>query len=300
MPRLDPSMRQRVLDALDAGEPIPVDAYLASWQGPRPEAATLAGCVAPADQAAVAASPELAALLGALHAWRDDAHGTVRPDLAGGEVKRTGTILEKEIAARVEQVWGARVVGSSARGVDIAGFGVDIKTTRPAKPQSSAAADGEADLLCGVGGHLVVVVWDLGAGDRLEVLQIVFVPRWLAADHRVTRRAEQLRREVAAGVLSAAAAAAQLEAEWRVPASGPVVAALSSPSPIPDGQLTMSAAFQWRLSYERLWRGARSAGAPVVVASSAPDGTVRFDPAGPTGAPALPEGPRTGQLDLFA
>jgi hypothetical protein len=254
MSRLSPHAASLLAAALEAGQPIPSEVFLESWGvqdsvSVRQTASVMAECVTPADRERLLASDDLVAIRAGIGQWVTKNQGRARRDLLNKQAKTVGTKLEKEIRASICAAAGRDLGGNAGNGDDIAELHLDVKTTRRHHPQSGLRKRTSSERVLGVDHHLLVLVYDLAKGSGvLDVVSVLLIPCWATGDRRWSARAEVLRQGIAAGTLTLGAALEELAAGGIRP-DGPLVSALTGPTPIPTGELTLSFADDWRVQY---------------------------------------------------
>lgn len=270
MAAIPDDLAQSVREAIDVGDPIPLAAFLASWADEVPETEDpvgLAEMLKPRWRERLIGSDEFAKLKAAAEAWARDNDGKRRPELARRErsSKQVGSYLEAELREAIESEFGRSLGGNAAKGVDIVGIRVDIKTTRITQPQSSAPVRTRAEPALGLDCHVLLLVYDLnddGNPDApmLDIASISFIPRWMTTDHRVAARMRDLREQVRAGEVGAVAAAETLTKEFSaIDTTAELIAVLAGDEPVPRGVTTVSPAFQWRYQYRAIHNEAAEA-----------------------------------------
>lgn len=167
--------------------------------------------------------------------------------------KAIGTYLEHKFQDHLSDQYSYDR-GSSARGIDFPGLGVDMKVTRITQPQSSCPFRSAKQKIYGLGYSLLIFVYekedeiDTQTG-RLNILHTVFVDKDRTADYQTT---SGLRRIVENnGNLDDILAFFE---ERRLPVDDIVANELAKEvleNPPRIGYLTISNALQWRLQYRR-------------------------------------------------
>ena len=177
------------------------------------------------------------------------------PDLYGvTDGKAVGTYLEHKFRARLHTKYTYEE-GSSARGIDFPGLGVDMKVTSVRQPQSSSPFEHARQKVRGLGYSLLVFVYKktdntVKQTGNLQIIHALFVDASRTADYQTTRGIlEIIEREGNSDDLIAFmydrnlpiddADAVQLAEEL-----------LANPPTL--GYLTISNALQWRLQYRRV------------------------------------------------
>jgi hypothetical protein len=105
--------------------------------------------------------------------------------------KAVGTYLEHKFAAYLFDTYQF-LGGNSASGIDLPGFGVDIKVTSIEQQQSSSPFKSGRQKIYGLGYDLVVFVYDkhddpAKRTSRLDVRHTIFVDKERIADYQMSR-----------------------------------------------------------------------------------------------------------------
>lgn len=168
--------------------------------------------------------------------------------------KAIGTYFEHKFQDYLSQKY-VYEQGSSARGIDFPGMGVDMKITRTTQPQSSCPFKSARQKIYGLGYGLLVFVYDkiddlesqLG---KLDIVNTVFVDKYRTADFQTTTGIQQiLQNEGNIDDLIAFMEERRLPVD-EIQAHTLAEEILENPPQI--GYLTISNALQWRLQYRRV------------------------------------------------
>ena len=168
--------------------------------------------------------------------------------------KAIGTYFEHKFQDYLSQKY-VYEQGSSARGIDFPGMGVDMKITRTTQPQSSCPFKSARQKIYGLGYGLLVFVYDkiddlesqLG---KLDIVNTVFVDKHRTADFQTTTGIQQiLQNEGNIDDLIAFMEERRLPVE-EIQAHALAEEILKNPPQI--GYLTISNALQWRIQYRRV------------------------------------------------
>jgi hypothetical protein len=168
--------------------------------------------------------------------------------------KAIGTYFEHKFQDYLSQKY-VYEQGSSARGIDFPGMGVDMKITRTTQPQSSCPFKSARQKIYGLGYGLLVFVYDkiddlesqLG---KLDIVNTVFVDKHRTADFQTTTEIQQiLQNEGNIDDLIAFMEERRLPVD-EIQAHTLAEEILENPPQI--GYLTISNALQWRLQYRRV------------------------------------------------
>lgn len=145
--------------------------------------------------------------------------------------------------------------GSSAKGIDFPGQGVDMKVTSIKQPQSSCPYKSARQKIYGLGYSLLVFVYEKtdnpeNSTGRLNILHVIFVEAERTADFQMTTGlVSMLNNEGNKDDLIAFMSDKMLPVE-EIEASSIADELLEKPPQI--GYLTISNALQWRLQYSRV------------------------------------------------
>lgn len=168
--------------------------------------------------------------------------------------KAVGTYIEHKFQAHLLKVYD-HVFGSSAKGIDFPGLGVDLKTTSIKQPQSSCPFRSARQKIYGLGYHLLVFVYDKTDDHtlktaKLEIRHTVFVDSSRTADFQTTTGLLK--------ILDNNANSDDIVAffyERNLPLDEVQAQTLAEEvvkkRPL-EGYLTISNALQWRLQYKRV------------------------------------------------
>jgi len=145
--------------------------------------------------------------------------------------------------------------GSSAKGIDFPGLGVDMKVTSIKQPQSSCPFVSARQKVYGLGYCLLVFVYEKTVDEatqtgRLNIMHVIFLEQHRTADYQMTRGIRQiLENDGNADDLVAFMIDRNLPLE-EIARNALAQEILENP---PDqGYVTMSNALQWRLQYSRI------------------------------------------------
>lgn len=168
--------------------------------------------------------------------------------------KAIGTYFEHKFQDHLSEKYTYEQ-GSSARGIDFPGLGVDMKITRTTQPQSFCPFKSARQKIYGLGYGLLIFVYDkiddlesqLG---KLDIINMVFVDKHRTADFQTTTGIRQiLQNEGNIDDLIAFMENRRLPAD-EIQAHALAEEILENPPQI--GYLTISNALQWRLQYRRV------------------------------------------------
>ena len=168
--------------------------------------------------------------------------------------KRVGTYLEHKFRDVLRDQYSFEK-GSSARGIDFPGLGVDLKVTSIKQPQSSSPFRSARQKVLGLGYSLLVFVYrktddDISRTGNLRILHTVFVDASRTADYQTTRGIREIiEREGNSDDLIAFMSDRNLPID-DVGATQLAEELLANPPIL--GYLTISNALQWRLQYKRV------------------------------------------------
>ena len=167
--------------------------------------------------------------------------------------KAVGTYLEHKFQEHILDKY-THIFGSSAKGIDLPGLNVDIKTTSIKQPQSSCPFKSARQKIYGLGYHLLIFVYEKTDDHkrqtgRLNILHSIFVDQTKTADFQTT-----------SGLLSILKNEGNTDdiigflAEKMLPIDDIQAQSLAEEilkRPPVIGYLTISNALQWRLQYNR-------------------------------------------------
>ncbi len=168
--------------------------------------------------------------------------------------KAVGTYFEHKFQAYLNGKYEYEE-GSSAKGMDFPGLGVDMKVTSIKQPQSSCPYKSARQKIYGLGYSLLVYVYEKtdNAKDstgRLNILHVIFVEAESTADFQMTTGLLSiLNNDGNKDDLIAFMGDKMLPVE-EIEASNIADELLEKPPQI--GYLTISNALQWRLQYQRV------------------------------------------------
>ena len=168
--------------------------------------------------------------------------------------KAIGTYFEHKFQDYLSQKYTYEH-GSSARGIDFPGIGVDMKITRITRPQSSCPFKSARQKIYGLDYGLLIFVYnkidDLESQlGKLDIVNTIFVDKYRTADFQTTTGIRQiLQNEGNIDDLIAFMEERCLPVE-EIQAHALAEEILKNPPQI--GYLTISNALQWRLQYRRV------------------------------------------------
>ena len=145
--------------------------------------------------------------------------------------------------------------GSSAKGIDFPGLGVDMKVTSVKQPQSSCPFRSARQKIYGLGYSILLFVYEKSDNDdtrsaRLNILHTAFIHSHRTADYQTSRGIlEILNCDGNTDDLFAFIKDRNLPVD-DIQASGLVEEIIGNPPQL--GYLTISNAQQWRLQYKRI------------------------------------------------
>ncbi|MBI4581802.1 MAG: restriction endonuclease [Planctomycetes bacterium] len=168
--------------------------------------------------------------------------------------KAVGTYLEQKFRQQVAARYSFEE-GSSAKGIDFPGIGVDIKTTSIRQPQSSCPFKSARQKIYGLGYSLLVFVYDKTDDHsarvaKLDVQHVIFVESHRTGDFQMTRALRRIVEEegnlddLIAFMHDRLLPVDEIEAQK--------LAEEIMRGPPEQGYLTISNALQWRLQYRRV------------------------------------------------
>lgn len=172
--------------------------------------------------------------------------------------KAVGTYLEHKFQAHLETLFEIQI-GSSAKGIDFPGLGVDLKVTSARQPQSSCPFRSARQKVFGLGYSLLIFVYDKTDNDStrtatLDIQHTVFIEANATADYTLTRR---LREMVSDGAI--AEDVVSYLNDRNLPVDDIEALAIAEQvlrEPPSQGYITISNALQWRLQYAHAIREA--------------------------------------------
>ena len=183
----------------------------------------------------------------------ESAHG--EPRLYGvTDGKAVGTYLEHKFREVLRTKYSFEE-GSSAKGIDFPGIGVDMKVTSFRQPQSSSPFRSARQKVLGLGYSLLVFVYHKTDNHvervaNLDIRHVVFVDEPRTADYQTTRGIREIiKRDGNVDDLVGFMMDRNLPID-DVAATRLAEELLESPPKI--GYLTISNALQWRLQYKRV------------------------------------------------
>ncbi|HHH75863.1 MAG TPA: restriction endonuclease [Phycisphaerae bacterium] len=168
--------------------------------------------------------------------------------------KAVGTYLEHKFRLFLAQNFTFEV-GNSARGIDLPGLQVDMKTTSIRQPQSSCPFKSARQKIYGLGYALLVFVYDKSDDhaektSRLDIQHVIYVDADRTADYQMTRGINQIldndgnEDDLVAFMNDKLLPIDNIEAVR-------IAGELLQNRPL-TGYLTISNALQWRLQYKRV------------------------------------------------
>ncbi len=168
--------------------------------------------------------------------------------------KAVGTYFEHKFQAYLREEY-TYVEGSSAKGIDFPNLGVDMKVTSVKQPQSSCPFKSARQKIFGLGYSLLVFVYEKTDDEqtrtgKLDILHTIFVEQHRTADFQTTTGIRQILQNQ--GNLDDLLA---FMSDRNLPVddikANEIAEELLKNRP-PEGYLTISNAFQWRLQYARV------------------------------------------------
>lgn len=168
--------------------------------------------------------------------------------------KAVGTYLEHKFQRYLHTKYTYEA-GSSAKGIDFPGLGVDIKVTSIKQPQSSCPFKSARQKIFGLGYSLLVFVYEKSDDPqtetgRLNILHTIFIEKHRTADYQTTTGIRQIvendgnEDDLIAFMQDRYLPISEIEAHQLAEEL------LQKPPEI--GYLTISNALQWRLQYRRV------------------------------------------------
>jgi hypothetical protein len=168
--------------------------------------------------------------------------------------KAVGTYLEHKFTSWLMGRYQFSA-GNSASGIDIPFLNVDIKVTSIRQPQSSSPFKSARQKIYGLGYHLIVFVYEktddaVARTGRLDMMHTIFVDRSRTADFQMTRGLLEIIGndgnvdDIMAFLQDRNLPVDELEARN-------IAEAVLKEPPL-QGYLTISIAWQWRLTYGRV------------------------------------------------
>ena len=168
--------------------------------------------------------------------------------------KAVGTYVEHRFQRYLQSKYSVEV-GSSAKGIDLPGAGIqtDIKVTSITQPQSSCPFKSARQKVFGLGYNLLVFVYDkqdTSNACTLHFTHCTFIDKERTADYTITKRLREMvddgaNREDIIGFLQ----------DKNLPGDEIIYNDLANDilaCPPKQGYLTISNALQWRLQYTRV------------------------------------------------
>jgi len=168
--------------------------------------------------------------------------------------KAVGTYLEHRFRVYLEERFTLEL-GNSAKGIDLPGLNVDMKTTSIRQPQSSCPFRSAEQKIYGLGYALLVFVYDKTDDHalktaRLEIMHVIYVDAERTGDYQTTRGIN--------AILDNGGNDDDLIAfmhDRYLPVDDVQAAKIAKSIMVkrpPIGYLTISNALQWRLQYKRV------------------------------------------------
>jgi len=167
--------------------------------------------------------------------------------------KAVGTYLEHKFQEDLHRRYVYQE-GSSAKGIDLPGLGVDLKVTSHKQPQSSCPYKSARQKLYGLGYSLLVFVYDKTDDEethtaRLNILHTIYVTAERTADFQTTTGIRRIVENSGNVDDLLAFFEERLLPVEEIEANRLAEEVLANPPDI--GYLTISNALQWRLQYRR-------------------------------------------------
>ena len=167
--------------------------------------------------------------------------------------KAIGTYLEHKFQEDLHRRYVYQE-GSSAKGIDFPGLGVDLKVTSHKQPQSSCPYKSARQKLYGLGYSLLVFVYDKTDDEetrtaRLNILHTIYVTAARTADFQTTTGIRRIVENSGNVDDILAFFEERLLPVDEIEANRLAEEVLASPPE--TGYLTISNALQWRLQYRR-------------------------------------------------
>jgi len=167
--------------------------------------------------------------------------------------KAVGTYLEHKFREDLHRRYVYQE-GSSAKGIDFPGLGVDLKVTSRKQPQSSCPYRSARQKLYGLGYSLLVFVYDKTDDEetrtaRLNILHTIYVTAGRTADFQTTTGIRRIVENSGNVDDLLAFFEERLLPVEEIEANRLAEEVLANPPGI--GYLTISNALQWRLQYSR-------------------------------------------------
>lgn len=168
--------------------------------------------------------------------------------------KAVGTYLERKFQRHLQSQYTYKA-GSSAKGIDFPGLGVDIKVTSIRQPQSSCPYRSARQKIYGLGYSLLVFVYEKTDDRkkriaRLHLLHVIFVDAARTADYQTTTGIRALLDNQGNADDLVAFMQDRFLPVDEIQSRSLAEEILRSPPEI--GYLTISNALQWRLQYNRI------------------------------------------------
>ncbi len=181
--------------------------------------------------------------------------------------KAVGTYFEHKFQAYLKKKY-VYEKGSSAKGIDFPGLGVDMKVTSIKQPQSSCPFKSAGQKICGLGYSLLVFMYDKKDNratqtGTLNILHTIFVQADRTADYQTTTGIRQIIKND--GNIEDIMA---FMSDRNLPLDDIAAKKLAErllKRPPKVGYLTISNALQWRLQYARIIKKAGSVGGIIKV-----------------------------------
>jgi len=168
--------------------------------------------------------------------------------------KAVGTYLEHKFQTTLEEKY-EYVRGSSAKGIDFPGLGVDIKVTSIRQPQSSCPFKSARQKIYGLGYSLLVFVYDkkddvLSQTAVLDIRHVIFVEAARTADYQTTSGLLRILENEGNSDDILAFMTDRFLPEDEIQATELADEIVKTRPQV--GYLTISNALQWRLQYSRV------------------------------------------------
>ena len=182
--------------------------------------------------------------------------------------KAVGTYVEHKFQSFLQSRFTTEV-GSSAKGIDLPGAGIqtDIKVTSVMQPQSSCPFKNARQKIYGLGYNLLVFVYEKRDGNKsctLHFTYCTFISNERTADFTMTKRLREMLKDGA----NKEDIVAYLQ-DRSIPGDEITYSDLADEilaNPPEQGYLTISNALQWRLQYAR-----------VIVLDNQVDGVINYE-----------------------
>lgn len=168
--------------------------------------------------------------------------------------KAVGTFLEKKFITDLAKKFTFKP-GSAAKGIDLPGLQVDIKTTSIRQPQSSSPFSSPRQKVFGLGYSLLVFVYQKRDNKteetaKLTIKHVIYVDKLRTSDFQMTKGLRQI-----IGNDGNAEDLVGFMKDRMLPADDIELRRIATEllrRGTPQGYLTISNALQWRLQYKRV------------------------------------------------